>query len=210
MFIDVLSTAEPSWDKRGWTPKTTGQPAQSIFSMFCSFSDFCRNHSGQIGVRATALLSSTIMLLGAAIKYSAVSPAFVSTGLETARKLVDLIPCNCKTCIIGLWSLDVSWNGRYYRFKGYSEWFREGSGSGDGYKMAIAGLGVFAVFRNTLGLPISRRCEQTSTLCPTAPYYGLICFSIYFFLTENSRNKSERGDSQKVPLGSEPQDTFYK
>ena len=86
MFVDVLSPLQSLLQtNRGWTPENYGTFASSeyflnVFALFLIFAGIILD---KLGVRATALLSGVIMVVGASIKYYAVSPAFTGSGLET-------------------------------------------------------------------------------------------------------------------------------
>lgn len=208
MFIDVLSPLQSLLEtKRGWTPENYGTFASSeyflnVFALFLIFAGIILD---KIGVRATALLSGAIMVLGAAIKYYAVSPAFVGTGLETwLASWWTSFPASAKLASLGfmIFGCGVEMAGITVS-KGIVKWFRgKEMALAMGIEMAIARLGVFAVFRISPRIAdfygdVSKPVLFVLLLL----IIGLICFSVYFFFDRKLEKQiGERGDEPEDPF----------
>jgi MFS family permease len=70
---------------RGWTSTAFGtmQGSETFLNVFIFFLIFAGIILDKMGVRFTAILSGAVMLVGAVIKYYAVSEPFIGSGLET-------------------------------------------------------------------------------------------------------------------------------
>ncbi len=208
MFIDVLSPLQSLLEtNRGWTPENYGTFASSeyflnVFALFLIFAGIILD---KIGVRATALLSGAIMVLGAAIKYYAVSPAFAGTELETwLAGWWTSFPASAKLASLGfmIFGCGVEMAGITVS-KGIVKWFRgKEMALAMGIEMAIARLGVFAVFR------ISPRVadfygdvSKPVLFVLLMLIIGLICFMVYFFFDRKLEKQiGERGDEPEDPF----------
>ena len=208
MFIDVLSPLQSLLEiKRGWTPENYGTFASSEYflNVFVLFLIFAGIILDKIGVRSTALLSGAIMVLGAAIKYYAVSPAFAGTGLETwLAGWWTSFPASAKLASLGfmIFGCGVEMAGITVS-KGIVKWFRgKEMALAMGIEMAIARLGVFAVFR------ISPRVadfygdvSKPVLFVLLMLIIGLICFMVYFFFDKKLEKQiGERGDEPEDPF----------
>ncbi|MDR1758781.1 MAG: MFS transporter [Bacteroidales bacterium] len=86
IFMDILSPVKDLMQStRGWDSTAFGtmQGSETFLNVFIFFLIFAGIILDKAGVRFTAILSGLVMLAGACIKWYAVSPAFVGTGLET-------------------------------------------------------------------------------------------------------------------------------
>lgn len=86
IFMDILSPVKDLMQStRGWDSTAFGtmQGSETFLNVFIFFLIFAGIILDKMGVRFTAILSGAVMLVGAAIKWYAVSDAFVGTGLET-------------------------------------------------------------------------------------------------------------------------------
>lgn len=208
MFVDVLSPLQSLLEsKRGWTPENYGTFASSEYflNVFVLFLIFAGVILDKIGVRATALLSGIIMVIGAAIKYYAVSPAFVGTGIETwLNSWWTSFPASAKLASFGfmIFGCGVEMAGITVS-KGIVKWFRgKEMALAMGIEMAIARLGVFAVFR------ISPRIVDYYGEISTPVLFvlillliGLISLSVYFFFDKKlEKQLGERGDEPEEPF----------
>jgi len=209
MFVDVLSPLQSLLQtSRGWTPENYGTFASSeyflnVFALFLIFAGIILD---KMGVRATALLSGTIMVIGAAIKYYAVSPAFVGSGIEAMLgSWWTSFPASAKLASLGfmIFGCGVEMAGITVS-KGIVKWFKgKEMALAMGIEMAIARLGVFAVFR------LSPRFAEAFNGDVSAPvlfvlillFIGLICFITYFFF--DKKLEQQLGES-----GEEPEEPF--
>ncbi len=86
MFVDVLSPLKSMLEtSRGWTSENFGTVtgAEYFLNVFVLFLIFAGIILDKMGVRFTAILSALVMIVGAGIKYYALTDAFSGSGLET-------------------------------------------------------------------------------------------------------------------------------
>ncbi|OFY41590.1 MAG: transporter [Bacteroidetes bacterium GWF2_40_14] len=208
MFVDVLSPLQSLLETgRGWTPNTYGTFASSEYflNVFALFLIFAGVILDKIGVRATALVSGIIMVTGAAIKFYAVSPAFAGTGLELwLNTWWTSFPASAKLASLGfmIFGCGVEMAGITVS-KGIVKWFKDKElALAMGIEMAIARLGVFAVFRISPRIAdyygdISKPVLFVLILL----FIGLICFMTYYFFDKKlEKQLGERGDEPEEPF----------
>ena len=86
IFMDILSPIKDLMlSERGWDSTAFGtmQGAEVFLNVFAIFLIFAGIILDKMGVRFTAVLSAAVMLIGAVIKWYAVSDSFAGSGLET-------------------------------------------------------------------------------------------------------------------------------
>ena len=86
IFMDILSPIKDLMQEtRGWDSTAFGtmQGSEVFLNVFVFFLIFAGIILDKMGVRFTAVLSAGVMLVGACIKWFAVSEAFMGSGLET-------------------------------------------------------------------------------------------------------------------------------
>ena len=86
IFMDILSPIKDLMQEtRGWDSLAFGtmQGSEVFLNVFAFFLIFAGIILDKMGVRFTAVLSATVMLIGAIIKWYAVSDSFAGSGLET-------------------------------------------------------------------------------------------------------------------------------
>ncbi len=86
IFMDILSPIKDLMQEtRGWDSTAFGtmQGSEVFLNVFVFFLIFAGIILDKMGVRFTALLSAAVMLVGAVIKWYAVSDAFIGSDLET-------------------------------------------------------------------------------------------------------------------------------
>ena len=86
IFMDILSPIKDLMQEtRGWDSTAFGtmQGSEVFLNVFVFFLIFAGIILDKMGVRFTAVLSGAVMLVGAIIKWYAVSEAFMGTGVET-------------------------------------------------------------------------------------------------------------------------------
>ena len=86
IFMDILSPIKDLMQEtRGWDSLAFGtmQGSEVFLNVFVFFLIFAGIILDKMGVRFTAVLSAAVMLVGAIIKWYAVSEAFMGSGLET-------------------------------------------------------------------------------------------------------------------------------
>ncbi|HBN05046.1 MAG TPA: MFS transporter [Bacteroidales bacterium] len=85
IFMDILSPIKDLMQStRGWDSTAFGtmQGSETFLNVFIFFLIFAGIILDKMGVRFTAILSGAVMLVGAVIKWYAVSSSFVGSGLE--------------------------------------------------------------------------------------------------------------------------------
>ena len=85
IFMDILSPIKDLMQEtRGWDSTAFGtmQGSEVFLNVFVFFLIFAGIILDKMGVRFTAILSAGVMLVGALIKWFAVSNAFIGSGLE--------------------------------------------------------------------------------------------------------------------------------
>ena len=86
IFMDILSPIKDLMQEtRGWDSTAFGtmQGSEVFLNVFVFFLIFAGIILDKMGVRFTAVLSAAVMLVGAIIKWYAVSESFMGTSLET-------------------------------------------------------------------------------------------------------------------------------
>ena len=86
IFMDILSPIQDLMQTtRGWDSDAFGtmQGSEVFLNVFVFFLIFAGIILDKMGVRFTAVLSASVMLVGAIIKWYAVSEAFMGSSLET-------------------------------------------------------------------------------------------------------------------------------
>ena len=223
MFVDVLSPLQELLQTtKGWSPEAYGRFAGSepFLNVFVFFLIFAGIILDKMGVRFTALLSGAVMVIGASIKYYAVSPAFVGSGVEsfmnnfmnlpnTAWNITpfyDGMPGSAKLAAIGfmLFGCGVEMAGITVS-RGIVKWFQgKEMALAMGIEMAIARVGVAAIVLISPRLAKMGLVPDVSKpvlFCSILILVGLICFIIYFFM--DKKLEKQMGES-----GEEPDEPF--
>lgn len=209
MFADVLSPLQNLLtSQKSWSPEHYGifAGAEFFLNVFALFLIFAGIILDKIGVRASALVSGSIMIIGASIKYYAISPAFVGTGLEAwLSSWWVSFPASAKLAAFGymIFGSGLEMAGITVS-KGIVKWFKgKEMALAMGLEMAIARLGVFAVFR------ISPRVSEAFGNSISAPVLmtlllliiGFICFTVYFFFDKKLEHQiGESGEEHEEPF----------
>ena len=226
IFMDILSPIKDLMlSERGWDSTAFGtmQGSEVFLNVFVFFLIFAGIILDKMGVRFTAVLSGAVMLVGAIIKWYAVTDSFIGSGLETwFNNYLNYIPvfdelgvspfyrgmpasakfaavgfmifgCGCEMAGITVSRGIVKW------FKGREMALAMGS------EMALARLGVatcmiFSPFFAKLGgnISVSRSVAFGVVLLMIA----LIMFVVYFFmdkkLDEQTGEAEEKDDPFKI------------
>ena len=150
MFVDMLSPLKEALETSlSWNSTTFGTYAASEYflNVFCFFLIFAGVILDKMGIRFTGLLSASLMVIGAVIKYYAMSEAFVGTGLEAWLNSwwVEL-PGSAKLACVGfmIFGCGCEMAGTTVS-KSIAKWFKgKEMAMAMGLEMSIARLGVFA------------------------------------------------------------------
>lgn len=224
IFMDILSPLmEMLVDTRGWAPASYGRYAgsETFLNVFVFFLIFAGIILDKMGVRFTAILSGTVMFLGAAVNYYAVSPTFIGSGMETAMNnfmnLPDTawnitpfcagMPASAKMAAIGFmfFGCGVEMAGITVS-RGIVKWFK-------GHEMALA-MGVEMALAR-VGVAVVMVCSPiVATKVGAAPevsrpvllavlllLVGLISFIVYAFMDKKlEKQMGESGEEKDDPF----------
>lgn len=150
MFVDVLSPLQTMLEKDLlWTPEVFGMYGSSEFflNVFVFFLLFAGIILDKMGIRFTGILSASLMFIGAAIKWYAVSHEFAADSI--LNSFMTWFPASAKMACIGfmIFGCGVEMAGVTVS-KSIAKWFKgKEMAMAMGIEMAIARLGVFAIFR---------------------------------------------------------------
>ena len=203
IFVDVLSPLQELLQtQRGWDPVAYGhfagsEPFLNVFVFFLIIAGIILD---KMGVRFTAILSGTVMVIGAALNYYAVTEGFIGSATESffnnnlnlpqswwnVTPFYEGMPASAKLSAIGFMvfgsgcemaGITVS--------RGIVKWFKgKEMALAMGVEMAIARIGVAVVM---IGSPALAAINPVSVSRPVAfslalLCIGLICFIAYAFM----------------------------
>ena len=189
MFVDLMSPLQSMIEaQRGWTP--------DVFGMYGS-SEFILNVFGflilagiildKMGVRFTGQLSASLMFIGACLKYYAVSDSFAGSGIETwLGSWWTSFPASAKLASLGfmIFGCGMEMAGITVS-KAIAKWF-EGKemALAMGLEMAIARVGVFAIFSISPWLAdmAPATVVRPVAFCTVLLLIGLLTFVIFSFM----------------------------
>jgi len=208
MFVDVLSPLKSLLEtSHGWSSVTYGtfSGSEYFLNVFVFFLIFAGIILDKMGIRFTAILSGIVMVVGASIKYYAISDAFTGTALANwLGSWWTAFPATAKLASLGfmIFGCGVEMAGITVS-KAIVKWFNgKELALAMGIEMAIARLGVFAIFR--MSPRIAERFESVSTpvlFCLILLLVGLISFIVYSLM-------DKKLDKQIGESGMEPEDPF--
>jgi len=209
MFIDVLSPLQTMLEEQlGWSPSVYGTFAGSEYflNVFVAFLIFAGIILDKMGVRFTALLSAVVMLIGGGIKLYAISSSFAEGNAlyDFFNSFWVSFPATAKLACVGfaIFGCGVEMAGITVS-KAIVKWFTgKEMALAMGLEMAIARLGVFAVFRMS---PWVASWGSESVVRPVAICCGLLCiglltFLIYFFMDRKLDSQLKEGTEQDDPF----------
>ncbi len=219
IFMDILSPIQDLMkETRGWDATAFGtmQGAETFLNVFVFFLIFAGIILDKMGVRFTALLSGAVMLVGAIIKWYAVTDAFKGSGLDTwftenlnyipgfdelgVSPFYEGMPSSAKVAAVGfmIFGCGVEMAGITVS-RGIVKWFKgREMALAMGSEMALARLGVatcmiFSPFFARLGgeVSVSRSVAFGVVLLMIA----LIMFIVYFFM--DKRLDAQTGEAEE-------------
>lgn len=226
IFVDILSPikdlmlTERNWDS---TAFGTMQGSETFLNVFVFFLIFAGIILDKMGVRFTAVLSGSVMLIGALIKYYAISESFMGSGLETwftnnlnhipvfeqlgVSPFYEGMPASAKVAACGfmIFGCGTEMAGITVS-RGIVKWFKgREMALAMGSEMALARLGVatcmiFSPFFAKFGdqVDVSRSVAFGVVLLCIA----LMMFVVYFFmdkkLDEQTGEAEEKDDPFKI------------
>lgn len=216
MFVDILSPLQAMLkDTLGWDPEAYGtyQGSETFLNVFVFFLIFAGIILDKIGVRYTALLSGALMVIGAYLKFFAVSKDFAGCAADEYLKdfwtffpFYEGMPSSAKMAAIGfmIFGCGVEMAGITVS-KGIVKWFKgKELALAMGLEMAIARIGVAAavlispVIAQSGGVSDASRSVMFSVILLLV---GFISFCVYFFM--DKKLETQMGES-----GEEPEEPF--
>lgn len=151
MFVDVMSPLQALVEKqRGWTPDVFGTYASAEYILnVCGFLILAGIILDKMGVRFTGILSTSMMLGGAVIKYIGISDWFQGTAFcDWLGTWWVAMPGSAKMAALGfmIFGCGCEMAGTTVS-KAIAKWFKgKEMALAMGIEMAIARVGVFAIF----------------------------------------------------------------
>ena len=193
MFVDVLSPLQTMLETQvGWSADTYGTFASSEYflNVFVFFLIFAGIILDKMGVRFTAILSGAVMVAGGAIKLYAISPLFAEGNAlyDFLNSFWTSFPANAKLASAGfaIFGCGVEMAGITVS-KAIVKWFTgKEMALAMGLEMAIASLGVFAVFRLS---PYLANLGTPDVVRPVAAVCGLLCVGLISFIVYSFMDK---------------------
>ena len=223
IFMDILSPLQELLaTSRGWTPDAYGRYAgsETFLNVFVFFLIFAGIILDKMGVRFTAILSGSVMLIGAAVNCYAVSDAFIGSGAEQVMdRFMNLplkwwnitpfyegMPASAKMSALGFmfFGCGVEMAGITVS-RGIVKWFKgKEMALAMGVEMAIARIGVAVV---VLGSPVlANKIDPVSVSRPVVVAVillaiGLINFIAYAFMDKKLEDQmGESGEEKDDPF----------
>ena len=150
MFVDMLSPLKSQLEATlNWDSATFGTYAASEYflNVFCFFLIFAGIILDKMGIRFTGLLSASLMVIGACIKFYAMSEWFIGSGFEAwLNSWWVSLPATAKLSCLGfmIFGCGCEMAGTTVS-KAIAKWFKgKEMAMAMGLEMSIARLGVFA------------------------------------------------------------------
>ena len=225
IFMDILSPIKDLMlSQRGWDSTAFGtmQGAEVFLNVWVFFLIFAGIILDKMGVRFTAILSGAVMLVGAIIKWYAVTDSFIGSGLNTwftnhlnyipvfdelgISPFYEGMPASAKCAAVGfmIFGCGVEMAGITVS-RGIVKWFKgREMALAMGSEMALARLGVatcmiFSPFFARLGdgMPdVSRSVAFGVVLLCIA----LIMFIVYFFMDKKLDKQTGEAEEKDDPF----------
>jgi len=187
MFVDVMSPLKSLIEEtRGWSSSTFGTYAASEYflNVFCFFLIFAGIILDKTGIRFTGILSASLMVGGAVIKYIGITDWFQTTEFcNWLNSWWIELPGSAKMASLGfmIFGCGCEMAGTTVS-KAIAKWFKgKEMALAMGLEMAIARLGVFAVmwiapivskqFDNSIVAPVA--------FCTALLIIGLLCYTVF-------------------------------
>ena len=205
IFMDILSPLQALLQtSRAWTPEAFGHYAgsETFLNVFVFFLIFAGIILDKMGVRFTAILSGTVMLIGGAINYYAVSEGFIGSTAETwfnnnlnfpetwwnITPWFVGMPASAKVAAIGfmVFGCGAEMAGITVS-RGIVKWFTgHEMALAMGVEMAIARVGVAVVM---LGSPLLAGIKPINVSRPIAAALLLLCIGLISFIAYGFMDK---------------------
>lgn len=223
MFVDSLSPLKSLIEgQRGWSSSTFGTYAASEYILnVCGFLILAGIILDKMGVRFTGILSASLMVGGAAIKYIAISDFFQTTALcNWLDSWWVELPGNAKLACLGfmIFGCGCEMAGTTVS-KAIAKWFKgKEMALAMGLEMSIARLGVFAtmwlspIFADKFGDANGIVGTGDTVVAPLLFCGALLCIGLVNFIVFSVMDK--KFDKQLVAAGmateeKSPEDEFH-
>ena len=192
MFVDMMSPLQSLIEgQRGWSPDVFGAYGSSeyLLNVF-GFLIIAGIILDKMGIRFTGTLSASLMVIGAVIKFYAVSDWFVGSELDatlTGWQFMNLPGSALLACLgFMIFGCGCEMAGTTVS-KAIAKWFKgKEMAMAMGLEMAIARIGVFAIFTMSPAVANSEMFAFIPTsvvkpvfLCTVLLIVGLICFLVF-------------------------------
>ena len=211
MFVDVISPIKELIQvQRGWTSDIFGTYAGSEYLLnVWGFLILAGIILDKMGIRFTGLASAITMIVGAAIKFYAVSEAFIGTGLESwLNSWWTDFPASAKLASAGFMIIGCGCEmAGITASKAMAKWF-EGKemALAMGLEMALTRVSVFLIFTISPRLAGIGGADP-SVVRPVAFCLALLCIGLLFYSVFCVMDK--RLDAQTGATGNvDPEDEF--
>ena len=224
IFMDILSPIKDLMlETRGWDSTAFGtmQGSEVFLNVFDFFLIFAGIILDKMGVRFTAILSGAVMLVGAIIKWYAVTDSFAGSGLETwftnnlnyipgfdelgISPFYRGMPASAKFAAVGfmIFGCGCEMAGITVS-RGIVKWFKgRDMALAMGSEMALARLGVatcmiFSPFFAKLGGVVS--VSRTVAFGVVLLCIALIMFIVYFFMDKKLDSQTGEAEEKDDPF----------
>lgn len=224
IFVDILSPIKDLMQTtRGWDSTAFGtmEGSESFLNVFIFFLIFAGIILDKMGVRFTAVLSGAVMLLGAVIKFYAVSKMFEGSELETwftnnlnyipgftelgVSPFYKGMPASAKLAAVGfmIFGCGAEMAGITVS-RGIVKWFKgREMALAMGSEMALARLGVatcmiFSPLFAKLGGVVS--VSRSVAFGVVLVLISLIMFIIYFFMDKKLDSQTGEAEEKDDPF----------
>ena len=192
MFVDMMSPLQSLIEgQRGWSPDVFGAYGSSeyLLNVF-GFLIIAGIILDKMGIRFTGTLSASLMVIGAVIKFYAISDWFVGSELDatlTSWQFMDLPGTALLACLgFMIFGCGCEMAGITVS-RAIAKWFKgKEMAMAMGLEMAIARIGVFAIFTMSPAVANSEMFAFIPTsvvkpvfLCTVLLIVGLICFLVF-------------------------------
>ena len=188
MFVDLMSPIQALIEsQRGWTPDVFGTYAASEYILnVCGFLIIAGVILDKTGIRFTGELSASLMLIGAVIKFIGITDWFQTTAFaEWLNSWWVALPASAKMASFGfmIFGCGCEMAGTTVS-KAIAKWFKgKEMALAMGLEMAIARVGVFAIFSISPIIADSfGSIVAPVALCTALIFSGLITYTVFTFM----------------------------
>lgn len=220
MFVDVMSPLQSMIEvERGWSPSVFGTYAAGEYILnVCGFLILAGIILDKMGIRFTGTLSASLMLAGACIKFYGISDAFQGTGFDQwLSSWWVAMPGSAKMAAFGfmIFGCGCEMAGITVS-RSIAKWF-EGKemALAMGLEMAIARVGVFAIFSISPLLAEKMGTQlfgHPTVVAPVAFCTCLLCIGLINFLVfcVMDRKFDKQLEAAAVAAGGESSEEEFK